>query len=138
MLPHKMRIVIAIMDELINTQLLASRAESTHSDSAYPFVGLSIFTEGLHRKILTRTWKIHLKKMLNDLHINMYQQIQTGIGAICKNFHFQQRMLYSWGFLVLSLGMRRMLPKAVRSLMGLVIIFLNGLPVSGGTKIGIE
>ena len=48
-----------------------------------------------HRKIFTRTWKNHLKKMLNDLRINMYQQIQTGIGAICKNFHFQQRMLYS-------------------------------------------
>ncbi len=45
-----MLIVIAIIDELINTQLLVSRAESTHSDSVYPFVGLSTFTEGLHQK----------------------------------------------------------------------------------------
>lgn len=61
-LPHKMLIVIAILDELINTQLLASRGESTHSDSAYPFVGLSILTEGFIEKYSHGLGKIISKK----------------------------------------------------------------------------
>ena len=88
MLPHKMRIVVAIMDELINTQVLASRAESTHSDSAYPFVGLSIFTEGLHRKILTQAWKIHLKK---NAERSPYQHVSTNTN--CHRSNLQELSL---------------------------------------------